>query len=122
VHQVLSYERIHGEAASAECRELNSYESSRLSDLVEYGPRYLIPEELHKRKKESLASYYEFLGVSVFHCRDKAFWGYHEQRFRECGQSLSKIRVARAAIAKGVDLMLNPKQTAEKLLRSATAS
>lgn len=122
VHQVLSYERIHGEAASAECRELNSYESSRLSDLVEYGPSYLTPEELHRRKKESLASYYHFLAVSVFHFRDTAFWNYHKQRFQECGESLSRIRLAAAVLSKGLDLVLNPKQTAEKLLRSASAS
>ena len=121
VHQVLSYERIHGEAASAECRELNSYESSRLSDLVEYGPIYLTTEELKKRQKESLDSYYGFLGVSVFHFREKAFWEYHKRRFRECGHTLSRIRLTRAAVAKGLDLVLNPKQTAEKLLRSATA-
>ena len=122
VHQVLSYERIHGEAASAECRTFNSYESSRLSDLVEYGPSYLTAEEFCKRKEESLASYYNFLGVSVFHFRGKAFWDYHKQRFRECGQTLSTIRLAGAVVTKGLDLVLNPKQTAEKLLRSGTAS
>ncbi len=122
VHQVLSYERIHGQAMSAECRSLNSYEPSRLNDLVEYGPIYLTPEELKKRKKESLASYYKFLGVSVLHFREKAFWDYHKRRLRECGHPLSWIRLAGAVVAKGMDLALNPKQTAEKLLRSATVN
>jgi len=122
VHQVLSYERIHGEAVSAECRTVNSYESAWLSDLVEYGPSYLTPRELCRRKRERLAGYYHFLAVSVFHFRlDKTFWTYHRRRFRDCGQSFSQIRVAGAVIAKGLDLLLNPKQTAEKVLRSVSA-
>jgi hypothetical protein len=121
VHQVLSYERIHQEAIGAECRSLDSFRSSRLSDLVEYGSSFLTPEELTKREKELLAAYYHFLGVSVFHRQPKEFWDYHRRRFRECGHKLSAIRVARAAIAKGFDLVLNPKQTAAKLLRSAIA-
>ncbi len=122
VHQVLSYERVHGEAIGAECRSLNSYASSRLSDLVEYGSSYLTAEELFKREKELLASYYHFLGVSVFHRQHKGFWDYHKRRFRDCGHKLSAISVARAAVAKGFDLVLNPKQTAAKLLGTATAT
>jgi glycosyltransferase involved in cell wall biosynthesis len=121
VHQVLSFERIHGEAASAECRSLNSYHSSRLSDLVEYGPIYLSPQELGERKDESVASYYEFLGISVFHFRDKAFWDYHKRRLNECGYLFSRLRLTRAVVAKGLDLLLNPKRTASKL-RTLTAA
>ena len=88
VHQVLSYERIHGEAISAECRSLNSFPSSKLSDLVEYGPSFLTPEELSRRKDEILDYYYHFLGVSVFHRQRKDFWEYHKRRFRECGRRL----------------------------------
>jgi len=120
VHQVLSYERIHGEAASAECRSLNSYDPSRLSDLVEYGPSYLTPEELKRREKESLASYYHALAVGVYHLRERAFWDYHKGRLRDCGYPFSKVRLAKAVVAKGLDLVLNPKQTAEKLFKSET--
>lgn len=122
VHQVLSFERIHGEAASAECRSLNSYHSSRLSDLVEYGPVYLSPEELRERTNDSLASYYEFLGISAFHFRGKAFWNYHKRRLCECGYPFSRIRLAKAVVAKGLDLLLNPKRTASKLRTSAAAT
>jgi glycosyltransferase involved in cell wall biosynthesis len=120
VHQVLSYERIHGEAASAKCRSLNSYDPSRLSDLVEYGPSYLTPGELKKREKESLVSYYHALAVGVYHLRERAYWDYHKGRLRDCGYPFSKVRLARAVVAKGLDLVLNPKQTAEKLFKSET--
>jgi len=121
VHQVLSYERIHGAAASAECRSLNAFESSRLWDLLEYGPSFLTPEELNRRKNEILADYYKFLGISVFHFRDKVFWEYHKRRLMECGVKLSRAKVAKAALVKGLDLALNPKQTVEKALRPRQA-
>jgi glycosyltransferase involved in cell wall biosynthesis len=117
VHQVLSYERIHGEAISSSCRSLNSYESSRLSDIHNYGPSYLSKEELNNRAKEILEDYYWFLGVSIFHFRDKEFWNYHRERLAECGYRLSYSRVARAAVKKLLDLLFNPKQTLEKALR-----
>lgn len=116
VHQVLSYERIHGDAISASCRSLNSYESSRLSDLLQYGPNYLTPEELSARTREILENYYWFLGVSVFHWRDKKFWNYHKERLGEFGYPLSYLRVAKAAGRKFLDLLFNPKQSFEKML------
>ena len=120
VHQVLSYERIHGEAISAECRSLNSFPSSQLSDLVAYGSYYLTSEELKTREKELVGSYYHFLGVSIFHRQRKEFWDYHKRRFRDCRRELSKIRVAGAAIVKGIDLLLNPKETATKVFKAVT--
>jgi glycosyltransferase involved in cell wall biosynthesis len=122
VHQVLSYERVHQQSQSAECRSLNSYASSRIRDLIEYGPNCLSTEELNKRLEESLDYYYTFLGASVFHFRDKTFWNYHKKRLKELGHPLSYVRLAKEISVKLFDLLLNPKQTAEKVLRrGATA-
>lgn len=117
VHQVLSYERIHEQAMSAECEAVNSYPSSRLSDLVAYGPNYLTPEELEARLEEVLHKYYTFLAVAVLKKRGDEFWNYHRRRFQECGRVLSRMRLAKAVSAKLFDLMLNPKQTIEKMMK-----
>ena len=117
VHQVLSYERIHQQTISAECRDLNTYQSSRLGDLITYGPIYLTEEERNRRLDEILTDYYTFLGVSVFHRRGKKFWEYHERRLLELGHPLSKARLAGAGVTKFADLLLNPKQTLEKIVR-----
>jgi hypothetical protein len=117
VHQVLSYERIHGKAMSAECRALNAYTPSLLCDLIEYGPTCLKAGELEKRLEDVLDDYYEFLGTSVFHGRDKAFWNYHKKRLDDSGHPFSGIRLAKAVCAKLLDLVFNPKRTAEKVLR-----
>lgn len=115
VHQVLSYERIHDVAISTECREVNTYLSSWLSDLLEYGPAHLTSAELSGRRDEMLCDYYKFLAVSVFHHRGRAFWDYHRQRLNETGYPLSRIRLTKDVIAKLLDLLLNPKQTVEKV-------
>ncbi|MGH2398044.1 MAG: hypothetical protein ACRDFW_13945, partial [bacterium] len=122
VHQVLSYMRLHEQTQTAASRSVNAYEGSRLSDLVEYGPSYLTPSELNRRLQEVLNDYYRFLGVSFFHFRDAAFWAYHKKRLAECGHRFSYLRLAMAVGAKGADLLLNPKQTVEKVLRRTIAS
>jgi glycosyltransferase involved in cell wall biosynthesis len=117
VHQVLSYERIHQQAIGAECRSLNTYKSSHLSDLINYGPYYLSVEELNKSIQETLADYYEYLATSALHSRDEVFWTYHKRRLKDLGHPLSRIRLAAVLSIKILDLLLNPKQTAEKVIK-----
>ncbi len=116
VHQVLSYERIHTGQISEECRTLDTYRSSKLSDLVEYGPIYLTKVELQMRVNVILDDYYDFLAVGLVHFRGKEFWTYHKRRLRECGHPLRGIKLTRAVCSKLSDLFLNPKQTMESLL------
>ena len=121
VHQVLSYERIHGKQMSEESRTLNAYAPSRLGDLLKYGPTWLTATEIANRREEIIGDYYRFLAARVFHRPDKAFWTYHKKRFAECGQPFSRIRLATAVCAKVADLLLNPKQALEKLLKQTSA-
>jgi glycosyltransferase involved in cell wall biosynthesis len=122
VHQVLCYERVHEQTMSAECRKLNTYVSSWLGDLVEYGPTYLTTAEFASRLKIILAYYYRFLAASVFEHRNAAFWKFHKKRLAECGYPLSTSRLATAVCLKCLDFLLNPKQTVETLLRSWIAN
>jgi glycosyltransferase involved in cell wall biosynthesis len=116
VHQVLSYERVHEAAISATCRRLNTYESSWLSDLVQYGPFYLTREEFETRSKKILAYYYGFLAKSVFQRRDREFWNHHKSSLAECGHPLSNIRLAKGVCLILLDLILNPKKTVERVV------
>ena len=122
VHQVLSYERIHTAQLSEWCRDVNTYTSSRLSDVMVYGPWFLTKAEVQARTKEILGRYYEFLGISAVEFRDKEFWAYHKKRLAECGHPLSRFRLAKAVFAKLLDLLLNPKRTAEEALRRSGLS
>jgi glycosyltransferase involved in cell wall biosynthesis len=117
VHQVLSYERVHEKQMSEECRNLNAYKPSLLGDLMDYGPTYLTPEEMEWAKEENLGPYYKFLGESLIRFRGKDFWAYHKRRLRECRCPLSRTRLAGATVMAILDLVLNPKRTAEDVLR-----
>lgn len=117
VHQVLSYERIHEQAMSTGCRQLNTYVASWLGDLIEYGPYYLTKDEMDRRMKELLTHYYRFLAGSVFQRTDRAFWQYHRKRLAELGFPLSLPRFAAATAFKSLDYLLNPKHTAETVFR-----
>jgi hypothetical protein len=117
VHQVLSYERIHEATVSVECRKLNSYTSSSLSDLVVYGTSYLTSAELEAREKEIVRNYYDFLAESVFRRTDAQFWNYHKRRLHECGHAFSTAQLTHAVSRKLLDLLLNPKTTIEKCLK-----
>ncbi len=117
VHQVLSYERIHEQTVSAESRSLNAYKSSRLADLVEYGPSFLTPTEMRARTEEVLDDYYKYLAESALRFRDTIFWAYHKRRLKECGYPFSYARYAKALSAMAVGLGLNPLSTLERTVR-----
>jgi hypothetical protein len=117
VHQILSFERIHEESASAGLMGFNSFLVDKIEFLVTYGDTYLTPEEFEKRMEELLAVYYENLAVGVVNFRNRKFWDYHKNRMRGIGIDLSYRRIAKATIWKLLDLLLNPKQTIEKTLR-----
>lgn len=116
VHQVLSYERLHEAQMTTTSKRLNAYLSSKIGDVKAYGSFCLTKDELETRINGLIDEYYRFLGCSGLKLRDRQFWKYHSSRLAEIGYPLKWTRVARAMLAEGADLTLNPKHTAEKLL------
>lgn len=119
VHQVLSYERLHTQRITTTSHDLNAYLSSKIGDLEEYGPFYLTTDECDRRLKALLDKYYEFLAMSAVNLRNRNFWRYHKGRLKELGHPLDVLRLGERVGAKLVDLVLNPKQTVEKMMRRA---
>jgi glycosyltransferase involved in cell wall biosynthesis len=117
VHDVLTYERVHENALSTEAKRLSTYAGSHLLDVWQYGPLYLMPDELERRLDEVLHNYYGLLASGVVNLERKEFWGYHKAILEECGLPLCGVRLAKAGCMKLIDLVLNPKQTIEKVLR-----
>jgi hypothetical protein len=117
VHQILSYERIHAEALSSGVRELNGFLIDRLQFLREYGPAYLKREEMESREKELLRALYRHLAVAAVNRKERKFWNYQRERLEAIGYRISRVRLAGAVCIKLADLLLNPKQTLEKILR-----
>ncbi|WP_245508613.1 glycosyltransferase family 2 protein [Bradyrhizobium zhanjiangense] len=122
VHQILSYERIHDGAITARVRAMNSQLLDRLRILLEFGPIFLGPTELERRTEEQLSDYYKVLAEAFFNLRDSEFWKLHKAGLAKLGYSLYSQRFAGAVAAKFLDLALNPKATAEKVLRRMKTS
>ena len=116
VHQILSYQRIHAEAASHSIQNLNGFLLDQIDFLADYGSIFLTQTELKSRQAVLLENYYEFLAGAVVSRRGKDFWHFHKSRISRLGYSLYSDRMAIALVHKLTDLMFNPKQTAQKAI------
>jgi hypothetical protein len=116
VHQILCFERIHEGAVSTRQRALNAFSLDSIGHLLAYGHTVLSPEEFDNRYEELLTNYYDVLGAAVVNCYGKEFWRYHNRRLSQIGLRLDRWRLAKAVALKVSDLLLNPKQTCEKIL------
>lgn len=117
VHQVLSFERVHPGAITSTLRRFNSLLVDRLEFLVRYGSNYLTQEEYENRLAALMEEYYEFLADRAIHFADKGFWIYQSRRLEPLGYQIDKVRLSAAVLKKSADLLLNPKQSLEKILR-----
>jgi len=117
VHQILSFERFHDETISAKVDELNGYLLDRIDILNEFGPIFLENDEFVDRIEALLSDYYHVLAVACINFRNKKFWNLHRERLKELGYTFYNRRLAKALGMKLLDLLFNPKQTIEKMLR-----
>ena len=116
VHQVLTFRRDREESLTSFSISLNTYLSSRLFELVTYGPRYLDEEERERRLRENIRNYYRYLATQLYKSRDRQFWTFHKAKLAEVGLPLSRIRLAAYAALHGLDLLLNPLTTSRRLV------
>jgi glycosyltransferase involved in cell wall biosynthesis len=121
VHQILSFERIHDGAVTARVREVNSQLLDRLRILREFGPVFLTQAELESRTEKQLSDYYGVLAVACFNFRENEFWRLHKAGLAKLGYSIYSPQFAGAVLAKFLDLVLNPKETIEKIVRRVNA-
>jgi glycosyltransferase involved in cell wall biosynthesis len=117
VHQILSFERIHENALNHEQTRLNAFLLNRVGFLVDYGRIYLEEREWEHRFDELLHEYYQYLALAVVNRFPARFWEYHRRRLAEIGIKFQSGKLARAVTSKLIDLVLNPKQTVEKVIR-----
>jgi hypothetical protein len=121
VHQVLSYERVHENTISRSAKELNAYLPSKINDLLVYGSSFMSRPEAEQRLKDLLKEYYRFLAVGAVNFKGGEFWAYHKGRLREFGYPLNSLRLGKAVSLKVLDLLLNPMNTIEILVRHTKA-
>ena len=117
VHQILNFERIHDEAITSKMQKYNSMLVDRLDFLIKYGFIYLTQEEREMRMKLLLDEYYEYLAERKIHFVDNQFWDYQKSRLNGLGFQIDKLRLAKTVLYKCFDLLFNPKQTIERIIR-----
>jgi glycosyltransferase involved in cell wall biosynthesis len=113
VHQVLSHERIHDVRQTTLSLERNAYVSAAIDDCLTYGLLYLTKDECETRVEQLVDAYYKYLATNALKFRNHAFWDYHIRRLHELGLPLDRVRLAKSIALKTLDLLLNPKGTAQ---------
>ena len=116
VHQVLTFRRDNEGSMTSFSQEFNTVLPSDLYELVTYGPKYLDEEELKQRVREHFRDYYRYLGQQVYRRRGPKFWTFHREKLAALGYPLRTPRLVLSAISYALDLALNPKNTAEKIV------
>lgn len=118
VHQILTGTRVRPVSMSAVTTSLETGSACLLQLLTVHAPEFLDPEECKARLAQHLASYYRFLGQSLFLVRDKTFWTYHRRQFEAAGLNFSYVRIAKGALEAVSKAAINPGTTLTKLLRN----
>ncbi len=117
VHQVLTFRREREDSLTSLSDSINTYLPNKLAELLAYGPRYLSEAEQKRRLGELLQTYYGYLARQVYERRGQKFWAFHRSKLAELGLPLSRARLTAHAALFALDLLLNPKNTAEQLVR-----
>lgn len=116
LHEVLAMERIHPEQWTTKMDALGAGSVGYLDLLLQYGPRFLTPQEFQVRKTEVFDLYYRYLGGCVWKNLGREFWRFHRSRLQELGYQLDHSRLAKEAIREAVVEARHPLTAMQKVL------
>jgi glycosyltransferase involved in cell wall biosynthesis len=89
VHQILTFTRTRGESNTSFSERMNSIQLSFLTELVEFGPKFLDSAEYARRLKVRLREYYQVLAEGLLQFRGKKYWEFHKTWLSRLGIPLS---------------------------------
>jgi len=117
VHQVLSYARIHPNSETSKSLKFGAIFLATLGDVARFGPKYLTQTELKQRLAFLMKYYYRALVPILFQqARDKGFWQQQKTELEEIGLTFSWAKLLKAALFKGLSLLLKPGAAVKRLL------
>lgn len=117
VHQILTFTRVRSESLSTISTGLQTSFAGMLQLLLAQGPDYLAHDELEDLLQRHISEYYRFLGKSFLRGHNETL-NYHKRKLVEAGVGFRWSRVVIGALAAISGHALNPKSTAEKLLKT----
>jgi len=121
IYQVLSSMGKHEGQVHAPMDKIQSWVAFRFYLLRKYGRAYLEEDEYNKLLHEKFKEYCSFLKDNslrrINFRKEKDFWNYHLKYLSLSGFPISKKKIILLAISKSLDIILNPKQAFEMIMR-----
>ena len=119
VHQVLTFTRRENDSITTQVKMYGLQPLLKLMTILRHGQAYLEPSDYARLRDAATDGYHRSLGDSVVRGPGtaRAFWSFHHQGMACCGFKVSWRLVAIYAVGTALDLLLNPKSTAEGLWR-----
>lgn len=117
VHQVLAFVRHDNAGSMSTFWNLDFVPLQRYLLLRKYGRDFFSAEELGPLNRQVERSYYRFLGRAVVTCRNRKYWDFHRKAFRAVNERIQLRKVVVPSILELADIVLNPKQSLERVLR-----
>lgn len=117
VHQILTFTRTNQESNTTFTDRMNSIHLSFLTELKEFGPHFLDPNEYRRRFDFRLREYYRVLAEGLLQLRGKAYWQFHIQRLKALGIPLNWSWLFRGFCGAIVHALTHPVLTARSFAR-----
>lgn len=115
VHQILTFTRTENESITSTTCNFNPDILDKFIIVKKYGPKYLNKKEYQECFRNIKRRYFLFLGERALYKQKKGFWEYHKQGLDTIGFSLRR-ELWKYALLALLYLLLNPKQSAERLI------
>jgi glycosyltransferase involved in cell wall biosynthesis len=115
VHQVLTFSRIHGEAASERAHVLGSGDIETLAILMKHGAAFLSGREHREMLREKRNQLIRARVRSFAKAWDRRPWEYQAQRSREFGIRFGLLETVKAGLLEATAGALSPLETARRV-------
>jgi len=120
VHQLLSFERTDNVSISTPSRSFSRWILYQYMHIKRYGHVFLTDTENAVAQRDFERFYYSFVAEFAMGRPGKGFWDYHREALATIGEHLSSRLLAKYFLLEFLDVLLNPKKTLGRLLRSYT--
>jgi hypothetical protein len=116
VHQILTFTRVHEQSETSSSFKYGRTNRALLADMNRFGPLYLTPEEHAQHLNIATDKYYLWLVAALIeNSFSKEFIEMQKSGLRSIGFELSPARLLRAAVMRGVELVVTPRVTIGKI-------
>jgi len=116
IHQVLSFTRVHAASETSQSFAFGRINRALFADMKRFGPIYLNPDEFKEYLQKASDKYYDWLIAALMeNSFDQKFLEKQRQELASSDIELDNGELAKAAMRRGVELMMHPVVTLKKI-------